>query len=239
MPAASTPTAEVSSIEVPIGSSNEFDKRVQDVLDVTTSVEVILDDETPDSDVLLDAREKLKAQEAVLAELSDVASARAQLGDCEGIDVVSSLHEQYNAVQYALEDRIEELLAEESTSITEQEESTNDVHSHPAASEQALSDTSYDVYPKLSEFLVSQLVDDAERKATDDPNSAQEDSARRSNDASPMSYVQILDQLQREVEELENTVPIALPSSSDLIDLQRAKIPKLFSKLDAISDIPH
>ncbi|KAK5966707.1 hypothetical protein GCK32_018358, partial [Trichostrongylus colubriformis] len=240
MPAASMPTAEVSSIEVPIGSSNEFDKRVQDVLDVTTSVEVILDDEIPDSNALLDAREKLKAQEAVLAELSDVASARAQLGDCEGLDVVSSLHEQFSAVRCALEDRIGDLLAEESTSIAAQEESTNDVHSHQTASEHALSDTSYDVYPKLSEFLVSQLVDDAERKATDGPNSAQEDSARRSNDdAPPMSYIQILDQLQREVEELENTVPIALPSSSDLIDLQQAKIPKLFSKLDAISDIPH
>ncbi|PIO68081.1 hypothetical protein TELCIR_10147 [Teladorsagia circumcincta] len=52
------------------------------------------------------------------------------------------------------------------------------------------------------------------------------------------NIIESLEQIQREVEELENIVPIALPSSSDLIDFQQARTPKLLTKLDAISDVP-
>ncbi|KAK6009999.1 hypothetical protein OSTOST_25037, partial [Ostertagia ostertagi] len=50
--------------------------------------------------------------------------------------------------------------------------------------------------------------------------------------------IESLEQIQREVEELEKALPITLPSSSDLIDFQQARTPKLLSKLDAISDVP-
>uniref|UniRef100_A0A7I4XY21 Dynactin subunit 2 n=1 Tax=Haemonchus contortus TaxID=6289 RepID=A0A7I4XY21_HAECO len=52
------------------------------------------------------------------------------------------------------------------------------------------------------------------------------------------NVIESLEQIQREVEELENSLPIAMPSSSDLIDFQQSKTPKLLSKLYAISDVP-
>uniref|UniRef100_A0A7I4XY83 Calponin-homology (CH) domain-containing protein n=1 Tax=Haemonchus contortus TaxID=6289 RepID=A0A7I4XY83_HAECO len=111
-PLASAAVEDDSSTEVPPGSSVEFHKLVQEVLEATTSAELLLSEESSDVEVLLKARENLKSQDAVLAELSDVATAKAQLGNCTDLDAVSSLSEQFNAVFCALEDRIDELVSE-------------------------------------------------------------------------------------------------------------------------------
>ncbi|WKX89771.1 hypothetical protein Q1695_008985 [Nippostrongylus brasiliensis] len=50
--------------------------------------------------------------------------------------------------------------------------------------------------------------------------------------------IESLEQLQRDIEELESVLPIALPSSSELNDFKQSKTPKLFTKLNAIVDIP-
>ncbi|VDL81894.1 unnamed protein product, partial [Nippostrongylus brasiliensis] len=50
--------------------------------------------------------------------------------------------------------------------------------------------------------------------------------------------IESLEQLQRDIEELESVLPIELPSSSELNDFKQSKTPKLFTKLDAIVDIP-
>ncbi|KAK6046777.1 hypothetical protein COOONC_15721 [Cooperia oncophora] len=119
-------------------------------------------------------------------------------------------------------------------SFTAQKEGTNLTHGGPAADDdRALLDTSYDNYPQLSEVLVSQLLSDVGKVTKEEMTN--KGSAPAGNN---FAKSQLLDQIQREVEELENIVPITLPSSSDLIDFQQAKTPKLLSKLDAIADVP-
>lgn len=50
--------------------------------------------------------------------------------------------------------------------------------------------------------------------------------------------IQSLDQLEQDVAELEKNLPVPLTSSTEVIDFQQAKTPKLLTKLDAIGDVP-
>ena len=79
---------------------------------------------------------------------------------------------------------------------------------------------------------MSKTIDDITKRDEEDLQKMLTDRDTRNN------IIESLEQIQREVEELENIVPITLPSSSDLIDFQQAKTPKLLSKLDAIADVP-
>ncbi|KAJ1374421.1 CAMSAP CH domain [Parelaphostrongylus tenuis] len=50
--------------------------------------------------------------------------------------------------------------------------------------------------------------------------------------------VELLDQLERDVSNLENALPSSMTSSSELIDYKQANVPSLLAKFDGITDVP-
>ncbi|KAJ1374423.1 CAMSAP CH domain [Parelaphostrongylus tenuis] len=52
------------------------------------------------------------------------------------------------------------------------------------------------------------------------------------------SAIELLDQLERDVSNLENALPSSMTSSTELVDYKQANIPILLAKLDAITDVP-
>ncbi|KAK6031321.1 hypothetical protein OSTOST_02532, partial [Ostertagia ostertagi] len=91
----------------------------------------------------------------------------------------------------------------------------------------------------LAEENIGNRVEDL-RKTIDDLSKRDEEELQKMliDRDTRNNAIESLEQIQREVEELEKALPITLPSSSDLIDFQQARTPKLLSKLDAISDVP-
>ncbi|VDO27053.1 unnamed protein product, partial [Heligmosomoides polygyrus] len=75
--------------ETPSTSAAEFNKLADEVRAATDSAEKVLEDYTAEADQLQKAKEKLESQEPTLSKLSDMATAMAQSGDTDGIDVVS------------------------------------------------------------------------------------------------------------------------------------------------------
>ncbi|VDP09503.1 unnamed protein product [Heligmosomoides polygyrus] len=108
--------------ETPSTSAAEFNKLADEVRAATDSAEKVLEDYTAEADQLQKAKEKLESQEPTLSKLSDMATAMAQSGDTDGIDVVSSLAQQFEGVRCAIEDRIDDVAheqpAEEEASTT-------------------------------------------------------------------------------------------------------------------------
>ncbi|VDL73913.1 unnamed protein product, partial [Nippostrongylus brasiliensis] len=149
----------VPTEEQPTTSTAEFDKIADEILSATISAEKVLDDETADSERLLKAKELLECQVPVLSRISDLASLRAQSGDPEGIDTVSSITEQFNSVRYALDDRINEFSAQghediviipeadsiPTTSSADFNKLVDDLREEIGSAEKALDDTSEDV----------------------------------------------------------------------------------------------
>lgn len=88
------------------------------------------------------------------------------------------------------------------------------------------------------ENLANQV--ESRRKAIDDLSRQDEENLQKMLADRDMrnNAIESLEQLQRDIEELESVLPIALPSSSELNDFKQSKTPKLFTKLDAIVDIP-
>lgn len=97
---------------MPTTSFGDFDKLAKEVRDATTTAEEILADGAVDAQQLQKAKEGLESHEPALSELRDIAEAMAHTGNPDGIDVVSSLVEQFEGVRYGLADRIDELTPE-------------------------------------------------------------------------------------------------------------------------------
>ncbi|VDO47405.1 unnamed protein product [Haemonchus placei] len=91
------------------GAVDDFDKLVGKVRSVMASADAVLNDDSNGPQALLKAREEMKNEEPALSSLRDIASSKAQLGECDGIDIVSALSEEFDSVRLAIEDRIDEL----------------------------------------------------------------------------------------------------------------------------------
>ncbi|ETN83935.1 hypothetical protein NECAME_01728 [Necator americanus] len=109
----------------------DFEMLVEQVRRGIESAETIAFAENSDINSLEKARQILDSHEPTLSILADIADEKAKSGDINYVDSVSSLTEQFNSVKYGIEDRLDQSGLEEAG----------------------------DVYPKLSEVLVSQLLE--------------------------------------------------------------------------------